>query len=125
MLTGGHKLKVKINDTLELETTNPDNLRKLLVLILSENSDLIGVVTEVAIRYQELHRKELKEQLNQLRNVIQYTSGAVAHSPEVTSTEKIKEAIASLYQNALDSGALTKLSSNDELDLIEALDLKI
>lgn len=81
-------------------------------------------MSQVVLEKQELYRKELKEKLDQLRNIIQYTSGAVSGCEEIVGTPPIKEAIQKMYQDSIDSGALVGMTSPIEKDLIEKLGLK-
>jgi hypothetical protein len=106
-----------------LDTAKEKDLETLLHLVVSEDPDLLGVISSFVLRNQVLHKKKLADKLQQLRTISQYTAGMVAEGKDLKNP-RIKEAISLMYQEALDSGALTNMTSENEKFLLETLEIK-
>jgi hypothetical protein len=106
-----------------LDTAKEKDLETLLNLVVSEDPDLLDTISAFVLRNQVLHKKKLADKLQQLRTISQYTAGMVAEGEDLKNP-KIKDAIAQMYQEALDSGALTNMTSENEKMLLGVLGLK-
>ena len=89
----------------------------MLNLVVSEDPDLLDTISSFVLRNQVLHKKKLADKLQQLRTISQFTAGMVAEGEDLKNP-KIKDAISSMYQEAL-----TNMASENERMLLEALGL--
>jgi hypothetical protein len=106
-----------------LNTTKEKDLETLLHLIVSEDLDLLDIVSSFVLRHQVLHKKKkISDKLQKLRTISQYTARMVAEGKDLKNPE-IKDAISLMYQEALDSGALTNMTSEKEKMLLRVLGL--